>query len=68
MPPPITRSCRAAALGSLDGQGSITKLNSGKLIIDVTNNLSGPVTISGGTVQVGNNDSLGSLGGGVGYE
>ena len=51
--------------GSLNGQGGITKLNSDKLIIDVTNNLSGPVTISGGTLQVGNGDSLGSLGSGV---
>ena len=35
------------------------------MLIDVSNNLSGPVTISGGTVQVGNNDSFGSLGSGV---
>ncbi len=53
------------SLGSLNGQGSITKQNSGKLIIEVTNNLSGPVTISGGTVQLGNNDAFGSLGTGV---
>ncbi|HLP78674.1 MAG TPA: autotransporter-associated beta strand repeat-containing protein, partial [Candidatus Paceibacterota bacterium] len=54
----------AAGNGSLVGQGSITKLNSGRLTIDLTNNLSGPTVISGGTLQVGNYDSLGSLGGG----
>ena len=55
----------SSGLGSLDGQGGITKLNSDTLIIDVTNNLSGPVTISAGKVQVGNGDALGSLGSGV---
>ena len=54
----------SSGAGSLNGQGSITKLNSGKLVIDLTNNLTGPVTVSSGTLQVGNNDSLGSLGGG----
>jgi autotransporter-associated beta strand protein len=48
--------------GSLSGQGSINKLNSGALIIDVSNQLSGPVTISGGTLQVGNASANGSLG------
>jgi autotransporter-associated beta strand protein len=55
----------SSGVGALSGQGSLTKLNSGRLTIDVSNNLSGPVTISGGTVQVGNNDSVGSLGSGV---
>jgi len=55
----------SSGTGSLNGQGSITKLNSGRLIIDVSNNLSGPVTISAGTVQVGNNDATGSLGSGA---
>jgi autotransporter-associated beta strand protein len=50
--------------GSLNGQGSLTKLNSGMLILDVTNNLTGATTISGGTLQVGNYDSFGSLGSG----
>ena len=52
----------SGGLGSLAGQASITKTGSGILNIDVTNNLSGPVTISAGTLQVGNNDTLGSLG------
>lgn len=51
--------------GSLAGQGSLTKLNSGTLIIDVTNNLTGPTTISGGVLQIGNSSANGSLGSGV---
>jgi autotransporter-associated beta strand protein len=54
----------SSANGVLVSQGSITKLNSGKLTIDLTNNLTGPTTISGGTLQVGAGDSLGSLGSG----
>ena len=54
----------SGANGSLNGQGVITKLNSGKLTIDVTNNLSGAVMISGGSLQVGNNSAFGSLGSG----
>jgi len=54
----------SSGLGLLVGQAGITKQNSGRLTIDVTNNLSGPVTVSGGTLQVGNGDSLGSLGSG----
>ena len=55
----------SGANGALTGASGINKQNTGKLIIDVTNNLSGPVTISGGTVQVGNGTSFGSLGTGV---
>ena len=55
----------SSGAGSLNGQGGIAKLNSGKLVIDLTNNLSGSVTISSGTLQVGNGDSFGSLGGGA---
>ncbi|MGC3956559.1 MAG: immunoglobulin domain-containing protein [Verrucomicrobiota bacterium] len=51
--------------GSLVGQGGITKLNSGKLTIDVTNNLTGPTTISGGILQVGTGGNSGSLGSGL---
>lgn len=50
--------------GSLNGQGSLTKQNTGKLTIDVTNNLTGPTTIAGGTLQIGNGGSSGSLGSG----
>ena len=48
--------------GALTGAGTLTKNNTGALIIDVTNNMSGPVTISGGTLQIGNNDTLGAIG------
>ncbi len=55
----------SAGNGSLTGQGTINKSGAGVLTIDLTNNLSGPVTISGGTLQVGNFDSFGSLGSAV---
>jgi autotransporter-associated beta strand protein len=48
--------------GLLSGQGGIFKLNSGSLIIDVSNQLSGPVTIFGGKLQIGNSSASGSLG------
>jgi len=54
----------SANTGSLNGQGGITKLNSGKLTIDLTNNLTGATTISGGILQIGNGDANGSLGSG----
>ena len=55
----------SGGLGSLIGNAGIVKTGSGTLNIDVTNNLSGPVTISGGTLQIGNNDGFGSLGSSV---
>ena len=48
--------------GSLTGVGTLTKANTGKLTIDVNNAMTGWVTISGGTLQVGNNDTLGAIG------
>lgn len=48
--------------GSLNGAGGITKQNTGRLIIGVSNNLSGPVLVSGGTLQVGDGGANGSLG------
>ena len=54
----------SGANGALVGLGGITKKNSGKLTIDVTNSLAGAVTISAGTLQVGNNSANGSLGSG----
>jgi fibronectin-binding autotransporter adhesin len=49
--------------GSLGGSSSLFKAGSGTLVIDNdgANNFSGGVTISSGTVQVGNNDTAGSL-------
>ena len=51
--------------GSLTGNGTIAKASSGKLTIDVNNAMTGWVTISGGTLQVGNNDAHGAIGGPV---
>jgi len=51
-------------LGSLVGQGSLIKQNSGTLVIDLTNNLTGATTISAGKLQIGNGDSFGTLGSG----
>jgi len=48
--------------GSLTGVGTLTKSNTGNLTIDVSNALTGWVLISGGTLQVGNNDTLGAIG------
>jgi autotransporter-associated beta strand protein len=53
-----------AANGSLTGQGIINKQSSGNLTIDVTNTMSGGMTISGGTVQIGNGGSTGTAGSG----
>lgn len=50
--------------GSLNGPGNLNKLNAGTLTIDLTNNMSGLTTISGGTLQIGNYDSSGTLGSG----
>jgi len=49
--------------GSIGGSGSLVKEGSGTLILDNSgnNNFSGGVTISGGTLQVGNNDAAGNL-------
>lgn len=52
------------ANGSLTGQGTILKQNSGKLTIDVTNNLSGGALISAGTLQIGNGGTTGTAGSG----
>ena len=50
--------------GSLSGIAALTKSGAGKLILDVTNNLTGPVLIQSGTLQVGNSDTAGTLGSG----
>jgi len=52
--------------GAIGGTNGLTKLGSGTLILDNTggDNYSGGMNISGGTVQLGKNDTGGSLGGG----
>lgn len=48
--------------GSLSGPGSLTKNNTGTLTVDVADTMTGPVAINGGTLQIGNNDTLGAIG------
>jgi len=55
----------SSTVGSLEGQGSLTKLGSATLTLDVSNNLSGPLLIAAGKVQIGNFDGYGSLGNGA---
>lgn len=50
--------------GSLTGAGSLVKSNSGTLVIEVTNMMSGPTIIAGGTLQIGNGGASGNLGSG----
>ena len=54
-------------VGYIGGSVSLVKQGSGTLVVDNTgsNAFSGGVTISGGTLQVGNNDSAGSLPGSI---
>lgn len=49
--------------GNLSGFGSLSKQGTGTLVLDnsVANNFTGGVTVSGGTLQIGSNDSGGSL-------
>ena len=51
--------------GSLSGTAKLVKQGSGKLTIDVPNNLSDGTYIQAGTLQIGNTDARGTLGGGV---
>jgi len=52
-----------SGIGSISGNGGLTKLGAGTLILDNSgnNNFIGPVTITAGTVQIGNNDTNGNL-------
>ena len=54
----------SGGLGSIFGSVPLIKTNTGTLVIDVTNNSTAPVTILGGTVQIGTNDANGSFGSG----
>ncbi|HEY9509654.1 MAG TPA: autotransporter-associated beta strand repeat-containing protein, partial [Verrucomicrobiae bacterium] len=49
--------------GSIEGSGSLLKQGSGTLVIDNAGNntFSGGITINGGAVKIGNNDSAGNL-------
>ena len=51
--------------GAITGTLTLTKKNTGKLVLDTTNAYSGGTIIQGGTLQVGNADTTGTLGSGV---
>lgn len=50
--------------GQISGLTGLTKNGPGTVIVDENNTYSGTTTINGGTLQVGNNDTSGSLGSG----
>lgn len=50
--------------GQISGLTGLTKNGPGVVILDENNSYSGATTINGGTLQVGNNDTFGSLGSG----
>jgi autotransporter-associated beta strand protein len=54
----------SASSGALGGSAVLIKTNVGTLILDTVNSNTGPTTISGGTLQVGNADANGTLGSG----
>jgi autotransporter-associated beta strand protein len=51
--------------GEISGLTGLTKNGPGTAVLDENNNYSGATTINGGTLQVGNNDTSGSLGSGA---
>jgi fibronectin-binding autotransporter adhesin len=55
----------AVSVGAIDGSGSLTQAGTGTLILAADNTYSGGTTINpGGTIQVGNGGSAGTLGSG----
>ncbi|MGN6554810.1 MAG: beta strand repeat-containing protein [Verrucomicrobiota bacterium] len=54
-----------AGTGRLSGTASLTKNNSGTLVIATDSDQSGSITLSGGSIQVGNGAGTGSLGSGT---
>ncbi len=51
--------------GLISGNGTITKLGSGTLILTANNTVTGLITLSSGTLQVGNGGTTGSIAGDV---
>ena len=47
--------------GDISGNGSLTKVGSGMLILAATNTYTGATTIAAGTLQIGNGGNTGSL-------
>lgn len=48
--------------GKISGSASLTKLGTNVLVVDTDNDYTGGTVLAGGTVQVGNNDTHGSIG------
>jgi autotransporter-associated beta strand protein len=55
----------SGAAGALAGSAILIKNNTGTLILDTVNSNTGPTTVLGGTLQVGNGDANGALGSGA---
>lgn len=51
--------------GNITGAASLLKLGSGTLILDTDNDYAGGTTLAGGTIQIGNGDTHGSIGSGT---
>jgi T5SS/PEP-CTERM-associated repeat protein/autotransporter-associated beta strand protein len=61
----FNRSNASTYSGSISGTGAVTKQGGGTLTLDGANSYSGLTTISGGTLQVGNSGTTGSIAGNV---
>lgn len=60
-----TLSSVTTGAGAIIGTPTLTKKNTGKLILDTANTYSGGTIIEGGILQVGNADATGTLGSGA---
>lgn len=59
-----TTSYSISGAGKISGATSLTKVGAGTLVLDTDNDYSGGTILAGGTVQVGNGDTHGSIGSG----
>ena len=56
---------QAGVISELNGPRPIEKIGAGTLVLTAANTYAGPTTITGGTLQIGNGSSSGSLAGNV---
>ena len=61
----FNRSNNLTYAGTISGTGSLTKLGAGTLTLTADNTYTGVTTISGGTLQLGNGGTAGSIAGDV---
>lgn len=61
----FNRSDTATFTGSITGAGSVSQIGSGTLVLTGSNSHSGGTTISGGTLQIGDGGTTGTLAGDV---